>query len=109
MMTIRSHDQFNTTIYGLDDRYRGIYGTRKMVLMNEIDIRSMILTKQVWLLFIILWRQEKGSFGVKNSYDIPMGCIATYFPECNVLIPLELKARKSGTPSSKSIKVRILQ
>ena len=101
MMTIRSHDQFNTTIYGLDDRYRGIYGTRKIVLMNEIDIKKHDLdTARLVTLYNFYGDKRREVSGLKIvTYDIPMGCIATYLPECNVLIPLELKARKSNTPS----------
>ncbi|MEN2281624.1 FdhF/YdeP family oxidoreductase [Algoriphagus sp. SE2] len=111
MMTIRSHDQFNTTIYGMDDRYRGIYGTRTVVLMNKDDISHFKLDIQKP---IILYNEYEGKLReVKGltivPYDIPSKCIATYFPECNELVPLQLKARKSNTPASKSVKVKILQ
>ena len=111
MMTIRSHDQFNTTIYGLDDRYRGIYGTRKIVLMNKTDIKKHDLdTASPVTVYNFYGDKRREVSGLKIvAYNIPKGCIATYFPECNALIPLELKARKSNTPSSKSVKVRLLQ
>ena len=111
MMSIRSHDQFNTTIYGIDDRYRGIFGTRKIILMNKADIqRNDLDTARSVTLYNSYGNKRREVSGLKIvTYDIPKGCIATYFPECNVLIPLELKARKSNTPASKSIKVRILQ
>jgi molybdopterin-dependent oxidoreductase alpha subunit len=111
MMTIRSHDQFNTTIYGLDDRYRGIYGTRKIVLMNKTDVeRHDLDVDRPVTLYNSYGDKKREVSGLKIVvYEIPKGCIATYFPECNVLIPLELKARKSNTPASKSVKVRLLQ
>ena len=111
MMTIRSHDQFNTTIYGLDDRYRGIYGTRKIVLMNKADVEKHGLdVERPVTLYNSYGDKKREVLGLKIvPYEIPNGCIATYFPECNVLIPLELKARKSNTPASKSVKVRLLQ
>ena len=111
MMTIRSHDQFNTTIYGLDDRYRGIYGTRKIVLMNKKDVEKHDLDIDLPVtLYNSYGGRKREVSGLKIvAYEIPEGCIATYFPECNVLIPLELKARKSNTPASKSVKVRLLQ
>lgn len=111
MMTIRSHDQFNTTIYGLDDRYRGIYGTRKIVLMNKKDVEKYDLDIDLPVtLYNNYGGKKREVSGLKIvAYEIPKGCIATYFPECNVLIPLELKARKSNTPASKSVKVRLLQ
>jgi molybdopterin-dependent oxidoreductase alpha subunit len=109
MMTIRSHDQFNTTIYGLDDRYRGIFGIRKVVLMNVIDIENLGLdansTVTIYNNYTDTRRQVKGFTIV--PYDIPQGCVATYFPECNPLIPIDQTARKSNTPASKSVKVRI--
>jgi molybdopterin-dependent oxidoreductase alpha subunit len=111
MMTIRSHDQFNTTIYGLDDRYRGIYGTRKIVLMNKKDVEKYDLDIDLPVtLYNNYGGKKREVSGLKIvAYEIPKCCIATYFPECNVLIPLELKARKSNTPASKSVKVRLLQ
>ncbi|MDA8706786.1 FdhF/YdeP family oxidoreductase [Cyclobacteriaceae bacterium] len=111
MMTIRSHDQFNTTIYGLDDRYRGIYGTRKIVLMNKKDVEKHDLDIDLPVtLYNNYGGKKREVSGLKIvAYEIPKGCIATYFPECNVLIPLELKAPKSNTPASKSVKVRLLQ
>jgi len=111
MMTIRSHDQFNTTIYGLDDRYRGIYGTRTVVLINKEDIQKLGLNtaKTVTLYndYDGVHREVKGLTLV--PYDIPVSCVATYFPECNPLIPLSQTANKSNTPTSKSIKIKIRQ
>ena len=109
MMTIRSHDQFNTTIYGLDDRYRGIYGTRDIVLMNLSDISKLNLDiNNSVTVFNDYDGRSRSVSGLKIvPYEIPPGCVATYFPECNPLIPIGLKARKSNTPASKSVKVRI--
>ena len=109
MTTIRSHDQFNTTVYGLDDRYRGIFGARNIVLMNKEDMAVEGLKAQS---LVTLYN----NYGVKERlvenlkivpYDIPRGCLATYFPECNALVPLDLKANLSHTPASKSVKVKI--
>lgn len=109
MMTIRSHDQFNTTIYGLDDRYRGIYNERRIILMNEQDINAAGLkTYQVVNL--------NNNFGgvtriaerfIVVPYNIPSKCVATYFPEANVLVPIDSYADISQTPTSKSVIITI--
>lgn len=111
MMTIRSHDQFNTTIYGLDDRYRGIQGGRMVVFMNTADMSRFELKKGD---FIALendygdrLRRVSGFRAV--PYAIPEGCIATYFPEANPLVPLHLSARMSHTPASKSVAVNVVK
>jgi molybdopterin-dependent oxidoreductase alpha subunit len=109
MTTIRSHDQFNTTIYGLDDRYRGIHNERRIVLMNEKDIAKAGLksgdkvdlfnyddgVERVARLFVIV------------PYNIPEGNTATYYPEANVLIPINSVAEKSNTPTSKLVVIKI--
>lgn len=109
MMTIRSHDQFNTTIYGLNDRYRGIYNERRVVLMNEKDIRQRELQDGDE---VDLINNFNGVVRVANKfivvkYPIPEGCTATYFPETNVLIPLDSVADKSNTPTSKQVIIKI--
>jgi molybdopterin-dependent oxidoreductase alpha subunit len=106
MMTIRTHDQFNTTVYGLDDRYRGIHGERRVVLMHEEDMRQAGLKERDRVDIISHYEHERTAedFFVV-AYDIARGCVATYFPEANVLVPLHLKAEKSGTPASKSVVV----
>lgn len=109
MMTIRSHDQFNTTIYGLDDRYRGVFNGRMVVFMNESDVKSKGL-KQGDL--VTLYNNYNNTERVVEGfavvpYNIPKGCLATYFPESNPLVPLGLHAHSSHTPSSKSVKVKI--
>ncbi len=108
MMTIRSHDQFNTTIYGLDDRYRGIFGGRNVVFMNPEDVKKAGLAKMDSVALSNNYGKVRKVSGFKVvPYDIPTGCVATYFPEANPLIPLSLTARGSHTPSSKSVGVNI--
>jgi molybdopterin-dependent oxidoreductase alpha subunit len=109
MMTIRSHDQFNTTIYGLNDRYRGIYNERRVVLMNQGDINKASL-KDGDIVDILNFTGGKKRIA-KNfivvAYAIPPKCCATYFPEANVLVPISSVADKSNTPCSKQVIVRI--
>ena len=109
MMTIRSHDQFNTTIYGLDDRYRGIFHERRVVLMNARDIEKAGLKDGD---VVDLFNHHDGVARVAQkfivvAYDIPERCMATYFPEANVLVPIGDTAEKSGTPVSKGVVVRV--
>ena len=109
MMTIRSHDQYNTTIYGLDDRYRGIKNGRRVVLMNSEDILENNLNEGD--LVDLSSNRETGPVMSPSwyvvSYDIPKGNVATYFPESKVLIPLESVADRSNTPTSKSVPIGI--
>lgn len=109
MMTIRSHDQYNTTIYGLDDRYRGIYSERRVVLMNADDMEVAGLKK---LQPVDLVSNYDGVERIAKTflvvpYDIPRRCVATYFPEANPLIPVNRYAHTSRTPISKSVVVRV--
>jgi len=109
MMTIRSHDQFNTTVYGLNDRYRGIYNERRVVLMNEKDMRQRDLQDGD---LVDLVNRFEGVERVAHKfvvvkYPIPEGCTATYFPETNVLVPLNSVADKSNTPTSKQVVIKI--
>ncbi|MBL7953059.1 MAG: FdhF/YdeP family oxidoreductase [Flavobacteriales bacterium] len=108
MMTIRTHDQFNTTIYGLDDHYRGIHGERRVVLMHADDMSAMGLAERERVDLVSNYERERVAtdFFVL-PYAIAKGCVATYFPEANVLVPLHLKAEKSGTPASKSVVISI--
>ena len=109
MMTIRSHDQFNTTIYGLDDRYRGIYNERRVILMNPQDMKSAQL-KDKDLVNLYNYHGDTERVAPKFlvvSYDIPRQCVATYFPEANVLVPIKSFADKSHTPTSKSVIIKI--
>jgi molybdopterin-dependent oxidoreductase alpha subunit len=110
LTTIRSHDQYNTTIYGLDDRYRGVFGRRDVLFMNEADLATRKL-KHGDLVDI------ETAFASDNrlrlvgltavSYDIARGSVATYYPEANALVPLIYHDHQSGTPSYKSVPVRI--
>jgi len=109
MMTIRSHDQYNTTIYGLDDRYRGIKAGRRVVFMNDRDMEERDLAKGD---LVDIVSHHKGQTRtalqfVVVPYPIPRTCVATYFPEANVLIPIDSVADKSNTPTSKSVVVTI--
>ena len=109
MMTIRSHDQYNTTIYGLHDRYRGIHNARRVVLMNEEDIAAAQLEKgaQVNLVSYYDGEERVASGFTVVAYPIPTRCVGTYFPEANVVIPHRQTARQSNQPISKSVVVKI--
>ncbi|HWM23732.1 MAG TPA: FdhF/YdeP family oxidoreductase [Chthoniobacterales bacterium] len=110
MMTIRSHDQFNTHIYGLDDRYRGVFHGRRVVFMNEEDIKDAALRPGEFA-------DLTSHFGEKERrtarrfqvvpYQLPRGCTATYFPEANVLVPINSVAERSNTPTSKFVIISV--
>jgi molybdopterin-dependent oxidoreductase alpha subunit len=109
LTTIRSHDQYNTTIYGLDDRYRGIRGGRRVVFMNADDIRSLALEPGTVVDLVSHFRGETRTaprFTVV-AYAIPRGSAAAYFPEANPLVPLGQFAPGSRTPASKSIVIEV--
>ncbi len=109
MMTIRSHDQFNTSIYGLDDRYRGIHNGRRVVLLNKVDMGLGGFNEGDLVDLISHFEGEERiaqNFTIV-PYSIPRGCAATYFPETNVLVPLRSIAEKSHTPASKSVVISI--
>src|SRR5438874_4991611 len=109
MMTMRSHDQFNTTIYGLDDRYRGIHNGRRVVFLNADDIRLARLQEGQLVDLISRFNGEERvarAFRIV-PYSIPRRCAATYFPEANVLVPIGHFADKSHTPASKSVVITI--
>ncbi|WP_267895240.1 FdhF/YdeP family oxidoreductase [Nocardioides terrigena] len=110
LQTLRSHDQFNTTIYGLDDRYRGVKGGRRVVFVNPEDVRELGFVDGDVIDLVSEWRD--GSERVARSfrivsYDQPRGCAAAYYPETNPLVPLDSTAEKSNTPVSKSVVVRL--
>jgi molybdopterin-dependent oxidoreductase alpha subunit len=111
LMTIRSDGQFNTTIYTKDDRFRGVYGGRLVVLMNPKDIaRLEIEGEKITLSTVANDVVERMLSGLQVApYDIPIGCIAGYYPECNGLIPLWHYAEESKVPAAKSIPVRVLR
>jgi len=109
MMTIRSHDQYNTTIYGLDDRYRGIKEARRVVMMCKEDMHRLGIKTGT---LVDLTSHFEGDTLTSHrwrvvEYDIPAGNIATYFPEANCLVPLNSVAEGSNTPTSKSVCVTI--
>ena len=111
MMTIRSHDQFNTTIYGLNDRYRGVYNERRVILMNQADMNQHNL-KQGDVVDIYNYHGGKERVAhqfIVVPYPIPRQCTATYFPETNVLVPVTSVADKSNTPTSKAVVVKVKQ
>lgn len=109
MMTIRTHDQYNTTIYGLDDRYRGILNERRVILMNEEDMNDLGLVKLDKVDLKSHFNGEvRDAIGfLAIPYDIPRQCTATYFPEANVLVPIKSKADISHTPASKTVIITI--
>jgi molybdopterin-dependent oxidoreductase alpha subunit len=109
MMTVRTHDQFNTTVYGLDDRYRGVKNERRVVLMNSEDIRAAGLVGGD---VVDLQSHFKGEVRIARrfivvEYEIPTGCCATYFPETNVLVPIGSTADGSNTPTSKFVVITV--
>jgi molybdopterin-dependent oxidoreductase alpha subunit len=111
MMTMRSHDQFNTTIYGLDDRYRGIKGGRRVVLMNAKDIKKMGLKNED---FVDLSSHYNGQTRTAPhfmvvAYNIPEGCLGTYFPEANPIIPSDVHSPEAEIPISKSVVVKVVK
>lgn len=109
MMTIRSHDQYNTTIYGLDDRYRGVKSGRRVVFMNQTDMDERGLAKGHLVDLVSHYQDQtrKAEQFTVIPYPIPRTCVATYFPEANVLIPIDSVADKSNTPTSKSIVITV--
>ncbi|MGB0432424.1 MAG: FdhF/YdeP family oxidoreductase, partial [Bacteroidia bacterium] len=109
LMTIRSHDQFNTTVYGLDDRYRGVFNERRVLFMNMDDMKKEGLEKgSVVNLTSHFNGFERHAYRfIAIPYDIPKGCTGAYFPETNVLVPLDSTADESNTPTSKSIVITI--
>jgi molybdopterin-dependent oxidoreductase alpha subunit len=109
LMTMRSHDQFNTTIYGENDRYRGIANGRRVVFLNPNDISRLGLEKDQWVDLISHFESETrraDRFKVV-PYEIPVGCAAAYYPETNVLVPLRSTADGSNQPASKSVVISI--
>lgn len=109
LTTIRSHDQFNTTIYSENDRYRGIEGSRRVILMNSKDMARLGLRENQEVRVTSYFKNEcREVIGFKLvSYEIAEGCVAMYFPEANPLIPVDSVADKSLCPTSKLVKVKI--
>jgi molybdopterin-dependent oxidoreductase alpha subunit len=109
MMTIRTHDQYNTTIYGLNDRYRGVLNERRVIFMNEDDMQQQGFQKLDLVDLISHYEGEKriAKGFLVLPYEIPKQCTATYFPEANVLVPIKSVARISNTPASKTVIITI--
>ncbi len=110
LMTFRSHDQYNTTVYGPDDRYRGVKGHRRVVFMNPDDMAEEGFADGDWVTLTTV-SEDGRSRELKQMklvpYDIPAGCLGAYFPETNVLVPLYAHGPRSGTPASKDIPVTL--
>jgi molybdopterin-dependent oxidoreductase alpha subunit len=109
LMTVRSHDQYNTTIYGLDDRYRGVDGERRPLFICAEDLNRLGLRAGERVDLVSVWHdgeREAADF-LLVEYAIPAGCVASYFPETNALVPLDHHAEHARTPASKSIPVRL--
>lgn len=114
LQTMRSHDQYNTTIYGLDDRYRGVKGGRRVLFVNVRDIESLGFSDGDHVDLVSEWTQRDGSVEERRAdnfrlvaYPTPRGNVAAYYPETNPLIPLDHVAAKSNTPVSKAILIRL--
>lgn len=108
LATVRSHDQYNTTIYGMDDRYRGVWGHRRVVFIHRDDLRAIGMKAGDWVDITSVYSDGDHRTVEKFvlvEYDIPRGCLASYFPETNALVPLSSVAIGAGTPTSKSIPV----
>lgn len=108
LQTFRSHDQYNTTVYGLDDRYRGVYGERQVIFIHPEDLKTM--NARAGERVDVIGEHDDGIERIARDfrfvpYDIPRGSIAGYYPELNVLVPLGSAGKESDTPTSKSIMV----
>jgi len=115
LTTLRSHDQYNTTIYGLDDRYRGVHGHRRVVFIHADDIKDLGMKAGDWVDITSLYigehsedvQQRRAERFLLVAYDIPRGCLASYYPETNPLVPLQSFSIGARTPTSKSIPVML--
>jgi molybdopterin-dependent oxidoreductase alpha subunit len=114
LQTLRSHDQFNTTVYGLDDRYRGIKGGRRVVLVNEADLDALGFADGDLVDLVSEWPLPDGTAEERRvsdfrvvEYDTPRGNAAAYYPETNPLVPLDHVAARSNTPAAKAVVVRL--
>ncbi|WP_287495828.1 FdhF/YdeP family oxidoreductase [Pandoraea sp. CB10b_02] len=108
LATIRSHDQYNTTIYGLNDRYRGVFGQRRVVFANPEDLDARGLRAGERIDLVGVWDdgvERRAEDFLLVAYDIPRGSVAAYYPETNGLVPLDATADGAGTPTSKSVPV----
>jgi molybdopterin-dependent oxidoreductase alpha subunit len=113
LQTVRSHDQYNTTIYGMDDRYRGIKAGRKVIFVHPADLDRLGFADGEIVDLVSRWESERGTQERRATafrvveYPTAAGCAAAYFPETNVLVPLDSTADGSNTPTSKSLLVRL--
>jgi molybdopterin-dependent oxidoreductase alpha subunit len=110
LQTVRSHDQYNTTIYGMDDRYRGVHGGRRVVFVNPADLAALGISDGATVDLVSEWSdgvQRRAEAFRAVAYPTALGCAATYFPEANVLVPLDSTAKGSNTPTSKQLIVRL--
>ena len=109
LTTICSHDQYNTTIYGLNDRYRGVFGRRDVLFVNEADLTELGLAHGdlVQIETALPSGEPRRLRLTAIAHDIARGSIAAYYPEANGLVPLDYQDKESGTPSYKSVPVRI--
>ena len=109
LQTFRSHDQFNTTIYGTNDRYRGIKNERRVIFMNSEDMqaRGIVAEQPIDITSHFEGETRTAELFLAIPYDTPKGCAAAYYPEANVLVPIAAQAAHSGTPASKSVIVTV--
>lgn len=114
LQTVRSHDQFNTTVYGLDDRYRGVKGGRRVVFVRPEDLTALGFADGDTVDLVSEWPGRDGSTEERRApgfraiaFPTARGCAAAYFPETNVLVPLDHTAEGSNTPASKSVVIRL--
>lgn len=110
LMTTRGDSQFNTTVYAMDDRFRGVFGTRKVLLMNAADIARLGLEEGKMVTAVTDSRdgRRRSVAGLRiHAFDIPAGCVLGYFPELNPLVPLSHYAKKSKVPAAKSVPIRL--
>ena len=110
LMTTRGDSQFNTTVYSLDDRFRGVFNTRQVLLMNRDDMTRLGLAEDEAVTVTTVSNDdvERKIDGLRvHAFDIPAGCVMGYYPECNPLIPLAHHAKRSKVPAAKSVPVRL--
>jgi molybdopterin-dependent oxidoreductase alpha subunit len=109
LQTVRSHDQFNTSVYGLNDRYRGVKGGRRVIFVNSDDLASFGFADGDLVDVVSVWTdgERRANAFRAIAYPTPTGCAAAYFPEANVLVPLDSVAETSNTPTSKSTVIRL--
>ncbi|KOC87728.1 FdhF/YdeP family oxidoreductase [Winslowiella iniecta] len=110
LITLRSHDQYNTTVYAMDDRYRGVFGRRDILFMNDVDLdkRGLEHGDRVDIETVVSGRKLRLENITVIAYNIAPGSVGAYYPEANILVPLDYIDKESGTPSYKSVPVRVV-